>query len=312
MDWRASRNALACLKPVPSEVLTTVSKTAVKLVDEALDEIARCVTLREIPGASTHTAIVADGLEQSNVSVALGRYLVGALAGIVGEDARLSAVMLEEGPDARAELGAAITRLIGDTNFFETDRAEHFRDTRRNAWIAEGVAHALLVVRARTGTAFLVGPVHALKAQHSIPSQQGLDMVAIYSDNSAAVVAIGESKASRNSGSDQLTEATGMFKKIDEGEYGVELRAELSSLRKVLSDDLAIQVTGALWRKSRCYLPVIVHEAPFELTGRRPTLGALEPPVERLRLLALRLADFHAFFDAVADAMRAALAEVVT
>jgi hypothetical protein len=288
-----------------------VSKTAVKLVDEALDEIARCVTLREIPGASTHTAIVADGLEQSNVSVALGRYLVGALAGIVGEDARLSAVMLEEGPDARAELGAAITRLIGDTNFFETDRAEHFRDTRRNAWIAEGVAHALLVVRARTGTAFLVGPVHALKAQHSIPSQQGLDMVAIYSDNSAAVVAIGESKASRNSGSDQLTEATGMFKKIDEGEYGVELRAELSSLRKVLSDDLAIQVTGALWRKSRCYLPVIVHEAPFELTGRRPTLGALEPPVERLRLLALRLADFHAFFDAVADAMRAALAEVV-
>jgi len=63
------------------------------------------VTLREIPGASTHTAIVADGLEQSYVSVALGRYLVGALAGIVGEDTRLTAVMLEEGPDARAERG---------------------------------------------------------------------------------------------------------------------------------------------------------------------------------------------------------------
>lgn len=288
-----------------------MSKTPVGLVDEALDEIARCVTLWEMPSASTHTAIVADGLENSNMAVALGRYLVGALAGIVGEDARLSAVMLEEGPDARAELGAAITRLIGDTNVFETARAEHFRDTRRNAWIAEGVAHALLVVRARTDTAFIVGPVHALKVQHSIPSQQGLDMVAIYSDNSAAVVAIGESKASRNGGSDQLTEATSMFKKIDEGEYGVELRAALSSLRKVLSDDLAAQVTGALWRKSRCYLPVIVHEAPFELTGRRPTLGALEPPVKRRRLLALRLANFHAFFDAVADAMRAALAEVV-
>jgi len=37
----------------------------------------------------------------------------------------------------------------------------------------------------------------------------------------------------------------------------------------------------------------------------------LEPPVERRRLLALLLSDFHAFFDAVADAMRAALAEVV-
>lgn len=64
MDWRASR---ACLKTVPSEVLTTVSNTAVKLVDEALDEIVRCVTLQEIAGASTHTAIVAYGLEQSNV-----------------------------------------------------------------------------------------------------------------------------------------------------------------------------------------------------------------------------------------------------
>ena len=288
-----------------------MSNTAVKLIDEALDEIARCVTLREIPGVSTHTTIVADGLEQPNVSVALGRYLMGALAGIVGEDARLSAVMLEEGPEARAELEAAITRLMGDTNVFETEIAERFRDTRRNAWIAEGVAHALLVVRARADTAFLVGPVHAIKAQHSIPSQQGIDLVAIYSDNSAAVVAIGESKASRNGGSDQLTEATSMFKKIDEGEYGVELRAELSSLRKVLSDDLATQVTGALWRKSRCYLPVIVHEAPFELTSSRPTLEALEPPVERRRLLALLLSDFHAFFDAVADAMRAALAEVV-
>ncbi|MCA1607681.1 MAG: hypothetical protein LC775_19940 [Acidobacteria bacterium] len=288
-----------------------MAKTAVELVDEALEEIARCVTLQEIPGASTHTAIAAYGLEQPSVSVALGRYLIGALAGIVGEDARLSAIMLEEGPDARAELKATLMRLIGDTNLFETEKAKRFRDTQRNAWIAEGIAHALSVVRARTDTAFLVGPVHALKAQHSIPSQQGLDMVAIYSDNSVAVVAIGESKASRNGGSDQLTEATSMFKKIDEGEYGVELRAEISSLRNVLSDDLATQVTGALWRKSRCYLPIIVHEVPFELTGRRPTLGELEPPVERRRLLALRLANFHAFFDAVADAMRAALTEVV-
>lgn len=291
--------------------MTTASKTPLELIDDALNEIACCVTLREMSGASTHTTIVASGLDQADVAVALGRYLVGALAGIVGEDARLSAVMLEEGSDARAELGAAITRLIGNSNVFETENEKRFRDTRRNAWIAEGVAHALLVVRARTDTAFLVGPVHALKAQHSIPSQQGIDMVAIYSDNSAAVVAIGESKASRNGGSDQLTEATSMFKKIDHGEYGIELRAELSSLRNVLSEELATQVTGALWRKSRCYLPVIIHEAPFELTSRRPTLGALEPPVERRRLLALRLGRFHGFFDAVADAMRAALPEVV-
>ncbi|MGZ3148033.1 hypothetical protein ACVDFE_39875 [Lentzea chajnantorensis] len=282
-----------------------------ELIDEALDVVANSVTLRVLGGASTHTAIVADGLDQPKVATALGRYLVGALAGIVGEDARLSTVMLEQGVDAQIELREAVIRLIGDTNVFVAEGEIKFRDTRRNAWIAEGVAHALLVVRARIDTAFLVGPVYALKAQHSIPSQQGLDLVAIYTDNSDVVVAIGESKASREDGSAQLTEAAGMFKKIDEGNYGVELRSVLSSLRNVLSDDLAVQVTGGIWRRHRCYFPVIVHETAFTLTTARPTLGALEPPVDRRRLLALRLMGFHAFFDLVADAMRAAVAEVV-
>ena len=219
--------------------------------------------------------------------------------------------MLEQGVDAREELGAAITRLIGDTNVFDTDEDKHFRDTRRNAWIAEGVAHALMVVRARADTAFFVGPVQAIKAQHSIPSQQGLDSVAIYTEDSLAVVAIGESKASRNDGSGQLTEAARMFQEIDEGKYGVELRAEVSSLRDVLSDDLAAQVYGGLWRKSRCYVPVIVHERPFEPIAKRTTLGSLEPPIERRRLIALQLTNFHTFFDSVANAMRTALPEVM-
>lgn len=291
--------------------MTQTPRTPVELVDEALHAIAQMVNLQEAPGAPTHTAIVASGLEEPMAAIAFGRYLVGALAGLVRLDAQLSTVMLEDGPDARKELGATITSLIGDTNLFSTDKEVQFRDTRRNAWIAEGVAHALLVVRARAETAVLAGPVHALKAQHSVPSQQGLDLVAIYTDGSSAVVAIGESKASCNGGSDQLTEATSMFRQIDDGHYGVELRAELSSLRNVLKSDLAIQVTGALWRESRCYLPVIVHGAPFNVTGQRPALNKLKPPIARRRLLAIRLDDFYGFFDRVADAMRSAVAEVI-
>lgn len=285
--------------------------TPIALVDDALELIARSVTLKVLSGASTHTAIVAEGLDQPDVAAAFGRYLVGAIAGIVGEDARLSAIMLEQGVDAQIETRDAVVRLIGEQNSFATPGEITFRDTRRNAWIAEGVAHALLVVRARVDTDFLVGPVHALKAQHDVPSQQGLDLVAVYTDNAEVVVAIGESKASRLDGGGQLTEAAGMFKKIDQGIYGVELRTVLSSLRNVLSDDLAVQVTGGIWRSRRCYLPVIVHETPFAPTAARPTFGVLEPPVERRRLLALRLVDFHAFFDLVADAMRAAVVEVV-
>lgn len=291
--------------------VSAMGASPLDLVDDALTVIAKSVTLREVPDAATHTAIVADGLEQPKVAIALGRYLVGALAGIVGEDARLSEALLEQGIDARHELSEAITRLVGNSNEFDTPQAEKFRDTCRNAWIAEGVGHALLVVRARADTEFLVGPVHALKAQHNIPSQPGLDLVAIYSDGPSLVVAIGESKASREGGSAQLTEAAGMFKEIDEGKYGVELRSEIGSLRNVLSDDLASRIAGGIWRDSRCYLPLIVHETPFSPTASRSTLGSLAPPRERRRLIALRLAQFHCFFNAVADAMRMAVAEVI-
>ncbi|WP_433521583.1 hypothetical protein ACQPZ2_30315 [Nocardia pseudovaccinii] len=282
-----------------------------KLIEDSLSDISRYVLVREVAGASTHTAIVAEGLELPAVTLALGRYLVAALAGVIDLDASLSTELLGQGIDARMELAATVSRLVGDTNIFVDAAAEKFRDTQRNAWIAEGVAHALLVVRALYDSALLVGPVHALKAQHSRPSQQGLDLVAIYSDNAELMVAIGESKASRSGGSAQLTEAASMFRQIDNDEYGPELRSELLALRKFLSGDLVNQVTSSLWLEKKCYVPVIVHEREFDVVGDRPSLGALKPPLARRRLVALRLVDFHAFFDSIADAMRAGISEVV-
>jgi hypothetical protein len=153
--------------------------------------------------------------------------------------------------------------------------------------------------------------VHALTQPHQIPTQQGLDAVAIYSDGDGPVVAIGESKASRASGSEQLTKAAGIFANVDAGEYGPHLRSALLSLRRVLPDSLAPLVSDALWREHRCYLPLILHETSFDPEAERPVLARLLPPADRRRLLALRLDDFHAFFDAVADSMRIAVAEIV-
>ena len=280
------------------------------LIDAALSDLADSITLRELSGVASHTAIVAEGLDSPVVSKALGRYLVGALAGAVDLDARLSDALLVQGAEARVELANTVRRLVGDTNAFADEQEIRFRDSRRNAWIAEGVVHALLVVRARVETACLAGAVHALTQPHQVPTQQGLDAVAIYADDGGPVVAVGESKASRADGSGQLTEAATMFAAVDEGEYGPHLRAALLSLRRVLPDTLAPQVSDALWREHRCYLPVILHEAPFDPEAERQVLARLVPPLERRRLLALRLDDFHAFFDAVADSMRSAVAEV--
>lgn len=280
------------------------------VIDEALHAIATSVTLRELPGVASHTAIVAEGLDAPLVTKSLGRYLTGAIAGAVDLDARLSQSLLAEGFDAQNEVANRVRRLVGDTNAYTTESVR-FRDTWRNAWIAEGVAHALLVVRARIDTPCLSGPVHALTPPHQLPTEPGLDAVAIYSDGDGPVVAIGETKASREAGSAQLTVAARIFTEVDAGEYGADLRSALVSLRRVLPDTVASRVSDALWREHRCYMPFIFHETSFNPLTERPVLARLKPVVNRRRLLALRLNDFHAFFDSVADAMRAAVPEIV-
>lgn len=95
------------------------------------------------------------------------------------------------------------------------------------------------------------------------------------------------------------------------GILGVQLRQHLGALRGVIDEDIATRVSDALWRTSRCYLPTIVHETPIDPDTHRTRLASLEPPVVRRRVLLVRIADFHAFFDATADAIRSAVAEVI-
>lgn len=288
-----------------------VPSSPLKVIEDALVDLESAITLRELEDSTSHTAIVAEGMDDPAVPTALGRYLVGALAGGVDLDARLSEALLAEGVDAQAELAATVRALVRETNVCVDDGDKRFRDTRRNAWIAEGLAHALLVLRARADTACLVGPVHALTQPHQIPTQQGLDVVAIYVDDQGPVVAIGESKASRADGSGQVTDAASIFAAIDGGDYGPHLRAALLSLRRVLPDSLAPRVSNALWQEHRCYLPVIVFGTPFDPQADRRVLARLKPTTSRRRLIALQLSNFHEFFDAVADSMRAAVSEVV-
>jgi hypothetical protein len=128
--------------------------------------------------------------------------------------------------------------------------------------------------------------------------------VALYVDGADLTVAVGESKASRNSGSDELTNAAGMFAKIDAADYGVELRTVLAGLRPVIPPQYTTQVSDSLWRDRRCYLPFILHEEPFRLDKNRRSLRRLEPTAAHKRLVAIRILDFYDFFDAIADEMR--------
>lgn len=245
------------------------------------------------------------------MTVALGRYLVGALAGAVGLDARLSADLLATGVDRREEVRRTVESLIGTGNLFVTADDLQFRDTRRNAWIGEGVGHALLALSARAETSCVDGRICTLTEVHQTPTRQGLDSVSTYVQNGVLGVAIGESKSTESNASANLSSAATLFVDVEQGVYGPDLRSRLTTFRYVLDPSLKPQVTDSLWTDNASYLPTIVYQDAFYVGTNRPKLAQLAQPTERKRLIVVRLRQFQAFFDAVANAIRAAVAEVV-
>lgn len=288
-----------------------MARTPLTTVEEAIAVLCARIHLAEVAGPSSHTSVVATGLDDPEVASALGRYLLGVVAGAIELDASLSALLLPVGPDGAAELAAQVQRVVGSDNTFVSDQGMSFRDRVRNAWISEGLGHALLIVRNRQETACLNGPVAALSSPHAEPSQSGLDAVAVYTVGGEPFVAIEETKSTRERAVDELRNAAGLFAEVDKTRYGPHLRTHLVALRNALPAPLGERVTGALLRDASCYLPVIVHETAFEHLEDRAWLASLKPPPERRRLLVMRIDDFHGFFDRVADTMRAEVHTVV-
>lgn len=280
-------------------------------IEEALRDIASRISLREAESPSSHTVVVASGLDDASVAASLARYAVGFLAGWVAKDATISARLGMKGVDKREELRALVDRIVLVPADMNPEELEHWRQTSRDPWIAEVLTHALLVIHRGVVSDCLQGEVVALLRPHPLPKRQGLDSVAIYRDGDLAVIAIGETKATKHRGSDELTHACDMFDAVDDGAMGPDLRDAIDLLADVLPSDLIEQVSDDLWREQRCYLPAIVHEAEFNAALHRERLERLVPPVARKRVLVLRLADFTAFFDNVAVQMPAMIDEIL-
>jgi hypothetical protein len=280
-------------------------------MEDALTRLDQHLLLDESPGPTTHIAVRAADLENDEVPPALGRYFVGVLSGAVGQDAALSKELLNVDVDIGNEVRGHIERLVGTTNEFHDESGRRFRDTVRNPYIAEVLAHALLVLRKRRNTACLLGPTEALKQPHPVPHRQGIDVIGIYDEAGNAIPFIGEAKASKDYGSDRLTEAVGFFSSLDAGKRGVEVRQELQALKGVLPDAIRLGFATAIWRHRCCYLPVVVYGTPVDLTADHHGLGGLRPPQNHKRVVGLELNHFHTFFDTVSDKIRLAQSELL-
>jgi hypothetical protein len=250
-------------------------------------------------------------LENEAVPDALGRYFVGVIAGIVEEDVSLGEDLFATEPDSAAEVRLQINRIVGRDNSFPNKKRRHFRDRVRNPYIAEVMAHALVVLRSRGHTACLLGPPLALKNPHVDPRRQGMDLIGIYDGDGLPAAVIGEAKASRRYGVRRLQEAANFFSDIEAGKRGAEIRTELGALRFALSDEMRREVGDGFWRRRCAYVPIIVFEDPIGEVEDNDDLDGLRPEPEDIRLVALELPSFLSFFDLVADQIRQATEELL-
>ena len=282
-----------------------------ELIEQSLEGIATCISCDEQPSPDSHTVVLVTGLDETPVPQHLAHYAVAFLAGWVQRDATIAERLSVQGVEKRPEILRLVNRIVTSDPELTSAQLEHWKQSWRNAWIAEVLTHALFVIHRTSTSGFLGGAVLALLRPHPLPKRQGLDTIAIYGEEGIAVMAIGETKATAENASAQLTNACEMFKSVELGLHGPDLRNAIDILGGLLPDQLQDQVTEAIWRKSSCYLPAIFHESDFDPSGRRNRLAGLSPTAARKRVLVCQITDFEAFFDAVAAAMPTAVEELV-
>jgi hypothetical protein len=281
------------------------------LIDDALAQIASRVVFTESAGPDSHTVVVAEGLDGDGIALALARYIVAFLAGWVQRDATIGNHIGVVGADHRDEIQLLVDRIVVPPAGVDGDGLLLWGRTWRNAWIGEMLVHALLLIRRDRQSDCLEGDVVGLLRPHSLPKRQGLDSVAICDEDGTAVVVVGETKTTRDRGSEELTNACSMFDAVDAGVFGPDLRDAIDGLADVLPDHLASTISNDIWREQRCYLPAIVHQDHFDARSDRPRLAQLQPPRERKRVLLLRVGDFDRLFEDVARSMSDVIDELV-
>lgn len=276
-------------------------------VNQALDVLGAGLELREAYAHDSHIALSITGLGEQTVIDALGLYLVGLLAGIVRTNLELSTALLNRTPEGRAQLAADVEARLTPRAGASQWTLEHFAADVRDPWIAEGIGHAILAVRNRIETVCLSGAVAAITVPHGKPSQQGLDLLAIYDDEGLPAIALGEAKATRENGSARLTEAIAFFRAVEAGERDVDIRMQVVLLREALDEPLRLGLSGSFWHQRACYLPLIAHGDDVDMSTPRPALLAIGRPATQKRVIHCRPADYTRFFEAVAAAMRRAV-----
>lgn len=273
-------------------------------VAESLASLRECLTF-ETTTLASHKVIAVGGCDEAPAVEEVGRFLVGAIAQAIRTDLVLQPVLLSPGLDGQDELRRDIAKICGEEG---AEITPYFRTHTRDPWIGEALGMLVLVLSGEVPHPCVPAPVVASHLPHVEAREHGLDLFAFAHPEFAVV--IGEAKTSKSGIGSLLSDAEETLADIDGGNRDHDVRRAVNALLLSLDEGVRGEVVGAVWNKSRCYLPVACFQTGLSLENERPRLKALTDAAADCRLIAIRHADHDSFFEQVANAMWAAVPDI--
>lgn len=273
-------------------------------IQTAIRTITDGVTVTRDPRPSHHASVVS-GLEDAPVIEALGIYLAGCVGTAIRVDLEIALDLLGNQPNEVAQLRRSVESIIGADNNVN----ENFKETRRDPWITEGIAHLCAMLSRDHVNLGPPGRIEAVTLVHPDVTEHGLDQLAIFHEAPVLGVSIGEAKASDQDIGGNLTEAAVKFREVEIGIHDPDIRTTINYLRGSLPQALQSLITQTFWsdrRTFQAYAAYPVNDG-FDHRRARPALGALNGAPDTVNVVCLALDDYSQFFDDVADAIREAV-----
>jgi hypothetical protein len=275
--------------------------TGAEAVEDALTYLRAHLHIAVLREDDYHVIQVA-GCDDDDATHYIGRFLVGAIAEVVRTDLVLQEALISEGLDGQAELKRDVEKIIGAEG---TTLSSHERTHGRDPWIGEALGQMIFVLSDQAPHPCVPAPMVAAHLPHVEAREHGLDLFGFCSPE--LMVVVGEAKTSKANISGLLTAAEEALALIETGGRDHHLRQAVNGLQLSLPEDLRPLLAGAIWKRARCYLPLLCFESGLDLGAARAALTELVSNGAECRLVAIQHPNHDAFFEAVAQAMRDAI-----
>jgi hypothetical protein len=270
------------------------------------------VNLRvDLHDTATHRVLVVSGWNDSaDTRRSIARYLVGLRMCAISAALAIRAELTDT-DEGRLELQKNVHSIIGDRP--GTLTASEI-STRRNPWIAEGLWHFCFAIAQNRTEVHPPGQVLAVHLPHPKVTDHGIDVAIIYRSANEFGISIVETKAYPENVAGAVQNSLQFFREVDRGEHAVRLRQMIATMRAALQSEEQRLVSQTLWQQRRTYISNPHYEAQNapDWTNERPALGGLVPGPGAVFIMPHEIADFDAFFENIAEEMRAAVTEVLT